>query len=62
MVGVAPEAAELYRAVESMRQAYNYDGSDTMTDYFDVNYYGSTTFESECERNRRLAKRTKAAA
>ena len=42
---MAPEAEELYRVVDMMREAYNYDGSNTQIDYFDVSYYGSTTFD-----------------
>jgi len=34
---------ELLRdSLEKIRNAYNYDNSDIMTDYFDVNYYGGT--------------------
>lgn len=44
---MAPEARVLHDAVESVREAFNYDGSDPMTDYYDVNYYGSTTFENQ---------------
>ena len=32
----------LLDALESLRQAYNYDGSDAMVDHFDTNYYGGT--------------------
>lgn len=34
-------AAEL----RAIHQAYNYDGSDLLTDYSDVNYYGSVNYE-----------------
>lgn len=30
--------------LESIHRAYNYDGSDSMTDYFDVRYYGTVEF------------------
>lgn len=36
----SPEADKVARVVEGLAAAYNYDGSDTMTDYFDVNFYG----------------------
>ncbi|NBR70521.1 MAG: hypothetical protein EBT75_00230 [Proteobacteria bacterium] len=35
---------ELLSVVESIRQQYNYNNSDPMTDYFDVRYYGTTKF------------------
>lgn len=31
----------------SIHRGYNYDGSDTMTDYFDVRYYGSVQLRPE---------------
>ncbi len=38
-----------YRFVESeldnIMNAYNYDNSDSMVDYFDVNFYGHVRFE-----------------
>lgn len=37
-------------AVEKMLGAYNYDGSDSMTDYFDVRFYGHADFETRWER------------
>jgi len=35
-----PELLRLVRELEEIHWAYNWDGSDTMTDYFDVRYYG----------------------
>jgi hypothetical protein len=35
-------AAEL----RAIHKAYNYNGSDLLTDYFDVNYYGSVNYEN----------------
>ncbi len=35
--------------VEEMREAYNFDDSDSMTDYFHVNYYGNTDVDWEYE-------------
>lgn len=52
-----PSAQALLDAVEQIREAYNYDGSDSMTDYYDVNYYGSTSFEGSWERGQRLSRR-----
>lgn len=37
------EAARI--TLERIHGAYNHDGSDIMTDYFDVNYYGGVNFE-----------------
>jgi hypothetical protein len=44
---MAESAMELVRKVEAIVKAYNFDGSDSMTDYFHVNFYGSVDFESE---------------
>lgn len=33
---------ELKAEIEGIRNQYNYNNSDPMTDYFDVRYYGST--------------------
>lgn len=33
--------------LESIHKAYNYDGSDSMTDYFDVRYYGTVNLRPE---------------
>jgi hypothetical protein len=48
--------------VKGIWQAYNYDGSDSMTDYFDVDFYGSVGFESPDGRERRLRDAAKAKA
>ena len=37
---------EVLKAVETIRDSYNYNNSDLMTDYFDVGYYGSTNADS----------------
>lgn len=49
------EAARI--TLERIHGAYNHNGSDAMTDYFDVNYYGQVSFESAgaAERRRRDA-------
>lgn len=41
------EAARVKTEVEKIHGAYNYDGSDAMTDYYDVNYYGTVQIEDE---------------
>ena len=42
---LSKQAAEVKDKVKEIWSAYNYDGSDVMTDYFDVNYYGSVDIE-----------------
>lgn len=39
------EALAARLTLERIHGAYNHDGSDIMTDYFDVNYYGGVDFE-----------------
>lgn len=41
------EARRIMGILDTLHNAYNYDGSDIMTDYFDVNYYGGVTIETE---------------
>jgi len=41
-----PAARRAQIVLERIHGAYNHDGSDTMTDYFDVRYYGQVTFET----------------
>ena len=36
--------------LKGIHSAYNHDGSDVMTDYFDVNYYGQACIEDEWSR------------
>lgn len=43
------EATALLAKLNEMLRAYNHDGSDIMTDYFDVNFYGDVTFHWELE-------------
>lgn len=38
----------LGRELKSVMNAYNHDGSDLMTDYFDVRFYGSVRAENGC--------------
>lgn len=39
------EALAARLTLERIHGAYNHDGSDIMTDYFDVNYYGGVDFD-----------------
>jgi hypothetical protein len=39
---MTPEAQAVRQTVETIRESYNRDASDSMVDYFDVDYYGST--------------------
>lgn len=41
---------ELLQTVKNIVEAYNYDGSDTMTDYFDVNFYSNIAFDWQYEK------------
>lgn len=40
------EAAAVYKALDEIHNAYQHDGSEIETDYFDVNYYGSVSIYS----------------
>lgn len=40
------EALAAKMTLERIHGAYNHDGSDVMTDYFDVNYYGHVEFQT----------------
>lgn len=44
------ESIELVQLLRTMLDAYNYDGSDIMRDYFDVNFYSSVTIDPELRR------------
>ena len=39
------EAKAIEKDIDAMLLAYNYDGSDIMTDYFDKNFYGFVNIE-----------------
>lgn len=59
------EAQAAKMTLERIHGAYNHDGSDAMTDYYDVNYYGHVEFQSESsarweaeEKARKAARRT----
>lgn len=40
------EAKAVHDALDDLVHAYNHDGSDLMTDYFDVKFYGSANVET----------------
>lgn len=42
-----PEARRVLGTLEGLVAAYNYDGSDLMTDLWDVRFYSSIDFDSE---------------
>ncbi|MDQ6892222.1 MAG: hypothetical protein M3167_06030 [Acidobacteriota bacterium] len=48
-------AREVLATLEGMLQAYNHDGSEIQSDYFDVRFYGHVNFEHEQERAERAA-------
>lgn len=39
------EATRVFDAITSIRAAYNYDRSDSMTDYYDVNFGGGVSYD-----------------
>lgn len=39
------EARAVIRVLDKIHASYNYDGSEVLTDYFDVKYYGQVTFD-----------------
>lgn len=39
------EATRVFEVVRQIRDDYNYDRSDSMTDYYDVNFGGSVSFD-----------------
>jgi hypothetical protein len=44
------EYTALKKKVEAILKAYNFDGSDTQTDYFHVNFYGSVSLDYDAEK------------
>lgn len=42
-----PEAVALKDKIEAIANQYNYDNSDSQTDYFDVNYYLYVNYDSD---------------
>ncbi len=55
---MSAEARKVKEAVEALANAYNYDRSDPMTDYFDVGFYLSVDYsgDTDAERTAILAK------
>jgi hypothetical protein len=49
------EAFAVEQELEAIHQAYNHDGSDSMTDHYDVNYAGSVGWAWELTQAERLA-------
>lgn len=49
------EGAQVLDTLKSLAWQWNHDGSDTMTDYFDVNFYFNAKFDWEMEQRERLA-------
>jgi hypothetical protein len=52
------EASSTLKKIEGMLASYNFDDSDSMTDYFHVNFYGNVKFDwrdESAERERVLA-------
>lgn len=43
--GLTAEAHAAEKRVEAIRESYNRDASDSMVDYFEVTYYGSTNWD-----------------
>lgn len=61
VMAYTPEAKAAIDVLEAVHQAYNHDGSDITTDYFDVNYYGDVSFESAWMAQDRARKAARAA-
>lgn len=45
------EYLALFETINSIHSAYNHDGSNYMTDYFDVNYYGNVSLDWRVRRD-----------
>ncbi len=45
MARYSPEALEVSKKVERIMGAYNYDGSDIQSDYFNVRFYGHAEYD-----------------
>lgn len=43
---LSEEASVAQMTLQRIHDAYNHDGSDSMTDFFDVSYYGQVNFET----------------
>ena len=60
MLSGEAEAADM--TLKRIHDAYNHDGSDITTDYFDVRYYGQVRFETVHEQARRGKEKARKAA
>lgn len=56
------EARVAKMTLERIHGAYNHDGSEVMTDYFDVRYYGHVSFEDASSADFRAREKTRLAA
>jgi len=56
------EAEAALAVLKQIHGSYNYDGSDVITDYFDVNYYGSAQVESLWDAQFRAREKARKAA
>lgn len=48
-----PMGRQVLDTLEALLQSYNFDGSDSMTDYFHVNFYGHASYECDLTRKQR---------
>jgi hypothetical protein len=55
------EAEQMLARLKHIHGAYNHDGSDSMSDYFDVNYYGQASFDWRLESADREAQKERIA-
>lgn len=51
----SPEAAAALERLKAIHSSYNRDNSDSMSDYFDVNYYGQAEFDWQLRSNAKAA-------
>ena len=56
---LSEEGDRIQSILEKVHRAYNYDGSEVMVDYFDVNYYGNASIEDAWDRKWRLSQKAK---
>ncbi len=54
-----PIASKTLAELKRIHSLWNHDGSDSMTDYFDVNYYGDATFGWELDSKQHKALKEK---
>jgi len=47
---LTPEARAVEKKIEALYGAYNYDGSEPQTDYFNVNFYGHVSWDYDLEK------------